>query len=73
MKTLLLDAKPYRILKRYKNSISLQPIDSEYPHTILMQDPVHHLRWGHSVGGNTTAFYRRVSDDLFTRVLDKTH
>ena len=73
-KTVLLGKKAYRVLKRYRTSLSLQPLDTEYPHTMLIQDPLLRTRWGHvsslTVGYNQEqpTWYRRLSDDLFEKI-----
>jgi hypothetical protein len=74
-KTVVLGKTPYRVRHRYTKSISLQPIDSEYPHTILLRRDVSDPRrkewkdqWGHLRGGTTVAWYRQLDDDIFEKV-----
>ena len=40
MKTIILGKTPYRVMKRRKQSISLQPIGTEYPHSLLLRRSV---------------------------------
>lgn len=74
MKTIVLGKTPFRVMKRRKTSISLQPIDSEYPHSSLLRrfvaDPSRAAwkeQWGHVVAGRT-AWYRQLSDDVFEKI-----
>jgi len=73
-KTILLGKTPYRVLRQYRVSFSLQPLSSEYPHSILLRDPPYATkvapvkeRWGHVTGGRDreAKWYRRISDAVF--------
>lgn len=76
MKTIILGKTPYRVLKRDKLHLVLQPINSEYPHLLLLRDPPYvtkeapaRERWGHTPSdGRSVTWYRKVSDDVFERI-----
>lgn len=61
-KTILLGTTAYRVITRRKNSHTLQPINAENPHLLLMRDPLNRTRWGLNRGGNVT-WYRAVGGD----------
>jgi len=75
-KTIILGKTPYRVLKRSGLSISLQPVGTEYPHTLLLRDPPYKTkepparpRWGHSHRDrNEITWYRQLSDDVFEKI-----
>lgn len=75
-KTIILGKTPYRVLRRDSLSISLHPVDSEYPHSLLLRDPPYKTaeepanpRWGHnSRGRRDVTWYRQISDDVFEKV-----
>lgn len=70
MKTVILGKTPYRVLKRRPHYMDLQPIDTEYPHSLLLRDPTRATaRWGHAFKGNrSVTWYQQVSDDLFEKI-----
>lgn len=78
-KTIILGKTPYRVMKRSALSFSLQPIGSEYPHSLLLRDPPYRTkeppareRWGHAHrGSNEVTWYRRISDDVFEKLGDR--
>ncbi len=39
-KTVILGKTPYRVLRRDRMAISLKPIDTEYPHSLLLRRSV---------------------------------
>lgn len=75
-KTIILGKTPYRVLKRRKMSISLQPIGTEYPHSLLLRRSVADPRrsewrdqWGHVPrGSDRVTWYRQLSDDIFEKI-----
>ena len=76
MKTVILGKTPYRVLRRDSLHLTLQPIDSEYPHTLLLRDPPYRadvaadrVRWGiSSRDGRSVTWYRQISDDVFEKI-----
>jgi len=74
-KTVILGKTPYRVLKRRRWSISLQPIDTEYPHSFLMRRSVADPKrtewtdqWGHVLGGKTVGWFRQLDTDVFEKM-----
>jgi hypothetical protein len=74
-KTLLLGKRAYRVLTRRRNSITLQPLDTEYPHVLLMRDPDpgtrarYGERWGVSDwDARRVTWYRKLDDGVFEKI-----
>jgi len=73
-KTIILGKIPYRVIKRYRYSITVHPIDTEYPHITLLRRSVADPRrsewsdqWGVSRDRGVT-WYRQLSDDIFEKL-----
>lgn len=76
-RTVIVGRRTYRVLRRGPQSLTLQPLDTEYPHSVLLRDPDPGTRskfgerWGMSQGHgqrSKVAWYRKISDDVFETV-----
>lgn len=73
MKTVRVGAKVYRVLADRKNSVTVQPLDTEYPHVVIFRMPGE-TRWGTSfhlhtarpVRHNGMTYFGRAEDGSFS-------
>lgn len=61
--SVLIGGKAWRVISRRSNSITVQPIGTEYPHRTLFRMPGDD-RWS-MTGGFRPTWYRKIADDCF--------
>ena len=76
MKLIVVGKTPFRVVRRTKMAITIKPVDSEYPHILMLRRSISDPKraewqdqWGISKDDRrTVTWYRQISDDVFEKV-----